>query len=110
MERVEQFVLMTSFYGPDADHYDGLLRDGILVPQNSEVLLLAAIGLVEPETAVRAPELIKGRWWDKIDDRIRYSRVVLRVYPVLNLLSIAFQASLGVPPINVSGVAVDPNP
>lgn len=98
----ETFVLLTSFYGPHAGAYDGLLRDGLQVGQNREVLQLAGMGLGEVGGTSRVPELIKERWTQRVDRRIHIRRQLLRVYPILNLLGAT--VSVGV---ETEGGAVD---
>jgi len=83
----EIFSLLCAFYGPEADWYDGLLRDGLSVPQNSEVLQLNAMGLVDWHHRVVVPEMIKNKWWRRVDRHVRIHREIRRTYPILNILS-----------------------
>lgn len=87
LQRHEEIDLLTSFYGPQADEYVSLLRDGLQVAQNREVMQLAGMGLVDTGDAIRAPTLVKDRWLHRIDMRVTVRRQILRRYPVLNLQS-----------------------
>lgn len=92
MEQHEIMTLLVSCYGPHADWYDGLLRDGFAVDQNREVLTLAAMGLIEVGGQTVVPELVNQRWLRRIDRQFRIHRQIRRAYPVLSIL----QAAVGV--------------
>jgi len=85
--RNEEIELLISFYGPLAGTYAGLLRDGIQISQNREKMLLAGFGLVSTGDPVTVPELIKERWWYRVDQPFIVRRQIQRKYDVLNLLS-----------------------
>jgi len=85
--RQEILTILCTFYGPNADNNASLLREGLFVPQNREVLQLNNFGLVEVGESVSVPDLIKDRWTYRADMRIRLRRSILRTYPVLNILS-----------------------
>lgn len=85
--RQEMLDILCTFYGPDADNYASLLREGLFVAQNREVLQLNNFGLVEVGEAVAVPEIIKDRWTYRVDMRVTLRRSILRTYPVLNILS-----------------------
>jgi hypothetical protein len=85
--RQEVLDILCTFYGPDADNYASLLREGLFVSQNREVLQLNNFGLVEVGEAIAVPELIKERWTYRVDMKVTLRRSILRTYPVLNILS-----------------------
>lgn len=85
--RQEIIEILCTFYGPDADNYASILREGLFVAQNREVLQLNAFGLVEVGEAIAVPDLIKDRWTYRVDISVRLRRSILRTYPVLNILS-----------------------
>jgi hypothetical protein len=89
----EELDLLCSFYGPDCDRNSRQLRSGIFVAQNREALYLNGMGLVDVGSRLRVPAYIKERWTDKIDMTVRLRRVVVEVYPVLNLRSVAGQVT-----------------
>jgi hypothetical protein len=101
LQRHEIFVLLCSFYGlgynnqdssldnptptPGADYYAALLRDGLAIPQNLEVLSLEGIYLVAVEDLVTVPVLVKQRWMYRVDLKITLRREIDRTYPVLSI-------------------------
>lgn len=103
LRRHEVMTIMVSFYGPNADSTAQVLRDGMQLGQNREVLTLASMGLVESGDVVSAPELIKDKWYYRADMSIRIRRQIVRQYAVETLQS----AQLGlnnehyITPINV---------
>lgn len=82
----ETMTILVSCYGPHADWYDGLIRDGLGISQNREVFYLAAMGLVEWWNKRIVPELVNAQWLRRIDREIRVNRELRRAYPVLTLL------------------------
>lgn len=86
----ESFDVLCSFYGPNAEAYSGLLRDGFQVPQNREVLQLNAMGLVRVSGNTRAPALLKNEWLERTDRTVTIHRQIRRQYPVLNIKSIPY--------------------
>lgn len=85
--RHEEFTLLCSFYGPAAEAAAGLVRDGLFIAQNREDLGAAGIAPVSAGAWSSAPEYINERWHERIDMPIYFRRLVVRDYPVLNLLS-----------------------
>jgi hypothetical protein len=85
--RNEVIELLCTFYGPKANKYAGLLRDGLQLGQNREVMLLNGFGLVNTGNPVEVPELIKERWLYRVDQPFIVRRLVLRRYDNLNVLS-----------------------
>jgi len=101
MEQYEEFTVLCSFYGPNADLYDSLLRDGLQIPQNREILQLYAMGVVQFYSKTVVPELIKNTWLRRVDREIKFTRAVLRQYPVLNLLGAAINVQAQSPGGNI---------
>lgn len=87
--RQEILTLMTSFYGPNAGSNCALLRDGLQIAQNREVLQVAGYGVIETGNPRQVPVQIKDIWWRRVDMQVRIRRQVQRIYPVLNLVSAA---------------------
>jgi hypothetical protein len=85
-QRHELVKLLVSFYGPDADSYCALLRDGLQVAQNREVMFLASVGHVETGNPQAVPSLVQNQWLYRVDIPWTVKRRVLRNYPILNLL------------------------
>ena len=87
LRRNEEVDILTSFYGPNSDANAALLRDGLQVEQNRYLLRNAQMELIETSDILTTSEPIKSRWVRKHDITVRIRRLVLRVYPVLNILS-----------------------
>lgn len=85
--RSEIIQMLVSFYGPHAGNYSNILSMGFQVDQNREVLLLAGMGLIEVQPPRTVPEVIKGQWWNRVDQLVRFRRAITRTYPILNLLT-----------------------
>lgn len=92
LQRHEELNILCSFYdtGYDgqADANCAVLRDGLQVPQNREVLFLAGMGLIDTGIPVAVPSLLKTRWLYRVDMPWRVRRIILRTYPVRNVLSL----------------------
>lgn len=84
-QRHEEVEWLLSFYGPAAETYSGIVRDGLQVSQNREVFTLNGMGLVDTGDPRKAPDLVKDRWRTRWDMRLTIRRIVLRTYQVLNL-------------------------
>ena len=85
--RHESVDLLCSFYGPLAETNGALLRDGLGIAQNREVLQANSMGIVSVGDLTKAPELVKNRWLNRTDLTVVIRRQITRTYPVLNLLS-----------------------
>ncbi len=85
--RHEELTVMVSFYGPNADNYADLLREGFSVAQNREAMQLVAMNLIEVGDAIALPSLVKEQWQYRVDVDFRIRRQIRRNYPILNLLS-----------------------
>lgn len=103
IRRHEVLNILLSFYGPSADSYAAILRDGMQVAQNREVLTLNAMGLVESGEVVAVPELVKDKWYYRADLTVRIRRQIVRQYAVQNLLTghVGLDNEHYVTPINV---------
>jgi hypothetical protein len=87
MQRHEELDILVSFYGANANEYANNLHNGLMIAQNYTVLSLVSMALVEISEGTHNPELIKERWWDRVDKPVILRRLIQRTYPVLNLLS-----------------------
>lgn len=89
-QRHEELHLLCSFYDLGssglADYYCAILRDGIMLPQNFEVLTRAGMGLAMVGDKTVVPVLMKMRWQYRVDLPLIVRRAVVRYYNVLNLL------------------------
>lgn len=82
----EEMEILVSFYGPNADINAAVLRDGLYIPQNLEVLQLNAMGLVDTGDLMTVPSLVKERWLYRVDLPVTIRRQILRQYPILDLV------------------------
>jgi len=87
LRRHETVNLLVSFYGPHASGYAGILRDGMLIPQNMEALKAQGVDFLEAGRVMAAPEFINNQWVNRRDLTVKLRRVVSRTYPILNVLS-----------------------
>ncbi len=87
VQQHEVVDILTSFYGPQANRYAGLLRMGFQVAQNREILQLNAMAFVQSGNPVSVPSLVKDKWKKRVDLPIKIRRQVRRVYAVESLLS-----------------------
>lgn len=78
---------LISFYGPNADVHSQVLREGMYLSQNREILSLNNMGLVACGEIVTLPELLKQKWLYRVDLPFSIRRQIVRDYPVLNILS-----------------------
>lgn len=81
--RDEQLEILVSVYGPNAEAYAELFRDGMEVAQNREPLLLADIGLVEITPALHVPELLNNQWYNRCDFTWTVNRSTAKDYQIL---------------------------
>lgn len=86
LRRHEKVNCLASFYGPNAIYLARLLRDGLQVSQNQEMLSMNSMGLVESGNVTLVPSLVKERWLRRADLPFTIRRQVVRRYPVLDLL------------------------
>lgn len=87
MQRHEEINVACTFYGPLAGANAALLRDGLSIPQNTDLLRLQGIGLIDCDEVRAVPELVNQQWIRRFDVAARFRRQVKRSYPVLNILS-----------------------
>lgn len=91
LQRHEALHILTSFYdlgsGGNADGYASLLRDGLLIAQNREILTLNKMGLAKTGDIIPVPSLLKFRWLYRADFDLVIRRQIDRLYPVLDVLS-----------------------
>lgn len=89
--RREELDVLFSFYdsgsGGFADAAAAQLRDGLYVAQNREPLFLAGYGYVGVSDITPAPSLLKETWLYRADLTVTLSRMIERIYPVLDILS-----------------------
>ena len=87
MTRQERLTVVATFYGPRANSNAKLLRDGIWLAQNRDMLRRTGLVLRSAEGPTRSPELVNTRWRDRADVTLELERMATRVYPVRNIAS-----------------------
>lgn len=83
----EALLIAASFYGPRAEDYCEMLRDGLPIPQNREPLLIAGMGLGDIGATFNVPELINGQWEQRCDVEFTIDREVSKLYQILSFAS-----------------------
>ncbi len=86
-QRHEILDIGCSIYGPEALETYGLLRDGFQIPQNLEALNLANMGFIEVGPGQKIPDLVNGRWFNRVQTNIFIRREIQRVYAIPTLIS-----------------------
>ena len=91
LRRHEEIDILVSFYDLGssglADQYAAMLRDGLSIPQNLEALKQNGMGFVSCGDLTTVPVILKQRWLYRVDLPFSIRREIVRVYPVLNLLT-----------------------
>lgn len=78
LECSEELSLLCSFYGPSAQNYASVFRDGLQIQQNRAALSAQKIKLVEIGDPRQVPALFKQVWTKRIDESARFRRWVVR--------------------------------
>lgn len=87
MQRHALLEVQCSFYGPQAQEYADLVRDGFQIPQNRSALKSANMGFVEVGPAQHIPDLVNERFINRVEMGVFLRRETIRTYPILTLLS-----------------------
>lgn len=82
----EDADLICSFYGPRAENNATLLRSGLLIGQNRDVLTSAQVAIKRFAGPQRAPLLLKENWLYRSDLTVTLRRQIRRVYPILTIV------------------------
>ena len=85
MQRHEELEVTASFYGPNGASNAGLLRDGLAIAQNREPLVARGMAYINTIGFMALPELVNQQWIRRQDVTLRFRRIVVRNYPVLNI-------------------------
>lgn len=86
-QRQQLLEIPVSFYGPNA--IDNILKfqDGFQITQNSEALSAASMGYQSVTPATRGPDLVHGRWVERMMCSLYLTWQVQRAYAILSLES-----------------------
>ena len=85
IRRHETLHCLASFYGDNADYYMTMLREGMQVAQNREVLSLNDMGLIGSDDSIVVPELLKEQWLYRVDLTFSLVRQIKLEYQVQNI-------------------------
>jgi len=78
---------LISSYGPNAGYNLRLIRDGIKIGQNRDVLSSLGMAFISLSETMQAPMKINERWEKRYDVRLRLRREISVVYPIESLQS-----------------------
>lgn len=84
----EELDFLATFYGPNASKYSNIVRLGVYVPDNRQVLDSYGIKLTDVGAASNVPELINSQFIDRVDLPIVFSRLYQTIYPIQSVLSV----------------------
>ena len=91
LQRQEEITILCSFYDTgidqEADRYAAILREGLQLGQNREVLRANGFGFIAVGDMIPLPTLLKQRWLYRVDVPIRFLRTMTWTYNVLSVLS-----------------------
>lgn len=87
LQTPERHELLLSFYGPKGATLARSLRDGLKVEPNRYALRAAGLSYCGSDPIVVLGEQINSSWYRRVDMSVRFDGIVIRDYPVLNLLS-----------------------
>lgn len=87
-QRHETFQLRVTMYGPNAGRNARMLRDGLQLNQNREVLYLSGIAFKDNTSIVQLGELVDEQWYKRADITLRFSRQLNRSYSVLSFVAV----------------------
>lgn len=76
-----------SFYGPAAMENILIFQDAFQIQQNLEPLRAASMGYRMITPAVRGPDLVNGRWVERLETSLYLTWQVQRTYQILSLES-----------------------
>jgi hypothetical protein len=104
LHRHEQIDVLASFYdlgtNGQADYYAALLRDGLAIPVNTEILTLNGMGLISCGDLTAVPTLLKQLWNYRVDCPFSLRREAIRSYATPSIQKIIFN-------INGDGLTYD---
>lgn len=87
LRRNESGELFASFYGPGGERNAGMLRDGLQIPFNREVLRGQGIVIQAEGRTLHVPEMIDDRWYNRHDITFTVGREIRRTYLILSFIS-----------------------
>ena len=86
VHRHETITVVSSFYGPNAAETAGMLRDGMFVGINREVLSNNGMAILRIGTVSRSPVLLNQKWQNRVDFQFTLRRHTIRLYPISTVI------------------------
>lgn len=86
--RHETLDIATTFYGPHCQANAALLRDGLGLAQNRELLFANGMGLVSVGQLQKGGDLVKNRWMQTSELPWSFRRIINRTYPIRDLVAL----------------------
>lgn len=80
LERSQDLTMLVSFYGPLANRYAGIFKDGIMIEANRFALGAVGLKLKEVQRSRNLPALVKEKYLNRIDVPVILSRRIIRTY------------------------------
>jgi len=94
LQRHEEADVLTSFYDQgtqgNASRYCEVLREGLAIPQNTDVLRAIGAGLVLVGDMITVPIIVKNRWLYRVDMRFTVRRQIDRSYTAPAIIAANF--------------------
>jgi len=81
--------VLVSFYGPNCQGNASVLRDGIYVAQNRDLLRTAGLVLRDAGTLTAVPDIENAQWVNRCDLPVTFEREIARIYNIENIISAA---------------------
>lgn len=85
--RHEKLEIDCTYYGPNSVEQSDIVREGFQIQQNLAAMLSVKMSFIDYSEAIRMPELINERWFERLDAKLTLVRMVQRVYPILSFIS-----------------------
>ncbi len=89
MRRHEIVHILVTVYGPNADRTASILREGMQVPQNHEVLSSNNMGFASSGDIIQTSEILKQQWVYRLDFEFAIKRQIVYEYPVEEILTVS---------------------
>jgi hypothetical protein len=84
-QRHSDLTVLATFYGANARAFANVLRDGLEIAQNRDMLRANGLAFASVGKAVSMPELVSNRWRRRFDVMVKFRRMVQRSYAVRNI-------------------------
>lgn len=87
VQRNQVLEVAVFVYGPNAEHYDAWIRDGLQITQNRDILRSFGIAVISHDAPTTLPALTKQQFVWRVDSTIVLRRSTVRTFGVRNVLS-----------------------